>query len=129
MVGTTGRGLMGVGGVFSVMGVVGSDIEVRVMYGMASLVEEKFASPRTNLGVFGLSNGRSGNGRSLEGLRTLSTLDLPTNISFIPARKFPKLDGGRWRVRVGRDALGVVPSSVSLERGMAADVSVRSRKP
>lgn len=94
-----GRGLMGVEeGAFEVTGELGSDIEVRLRYGIASLVDEKFCSPRTSLGVFGLSKGRSGKARSTEGLLALPTLDLPVNISFIPARMFPNVDGGRWRV-------------------------------
>lgn len=97
MLATTGRGLIGLGGEVSVTGELGSDIEVRLRYGIASLVEEKFCTPRTNLGVFGLSSGRSGNGRSRDGLLALPTLDLPVNISFIPARIFSKIDGGRWR--------------------------------
>lgn len=110
---TIGRGLIGVGGVFSVTGELGSDIEVRFRYGIASLVEEKLCSPSTNLGVFGLSRGRSGKGRSREGLLALPTLDLPVNISLIPARIFPNVDGGRWRVRALDERLSA-PCSVPL---------------
>lgn len=89
------EGVLVVGFEFAVLSVVvivgelGSDIEGRLRYGIASLVEEKFWKPNTSRGVLGLSGTRiSSTGMVLR----LPIRDSPANIEATPRRIFAIVD-------------------------------------